>query len=132
MSGEVAYLDSSAFVKLIVPEAETPALRRYLRGRSLRASAALLRTEGIRAVWRAAPRLLPAARHALSGLYIVDVDRAMYDAAARLAPAEMRSLDAIHLAAALSLGDDLAEVVSYDQRQLAAAVAQGLAVDSPA
>jgi predicted nucleic acid-binding protein len=132
MSGEVAYLDSSAFVKLVVHEPETPALRRYLRSREARASAALLRTEGIRAVWRGAPRLLPAARRALRGFYIVDVDRALYDAAARLAPAEMRSLDAIHLAAALSLGDDLAEVVSYDQRQLAAAVAQGLSIASPA
>ncbi|MBO0686550.1 MAG: type II toxin-antitoxin system VapC family toxin [Candidatus Dormibacteraeota bacterium] len=131
MSAEVAYLDSSAFVKLIVPEPETAALRRHLRGRRLRASAALLRTEGIRAVWRGAPRLLPAARRALRGFYILDVDTAMYDAAARLAPAEMRSLDAIHLAAALSLGDDLAELVSYDQRQVAAAVAHGLPVASP-
>lgn len=36
--------------------------------------------------------------------------------AAELDPAELRTLDAIHVASALSLGDDLAARVTYDIR----------------
>lgn len=36
-----------------------------------------------------------------------------------LGPATLRSLDAIHLASALTLGDDLLAVVTYDRRMLA-------------
>ncbi|HYS01038.1 MAG TPA: hypothetical protein VET82_01665 [Candidatus Eisenbacteria bacterium] len=43
----------------------------------------------------------------------------------------MGSLDAIHLAAALSLGADLAAVISYDERLTAAAAALGLPVLAP-
>ena len=43
----------------------------------------------------------------------------------------MRSLDAIHVAAALSLGPDLGEVISYDGRMAEAAKAQGLSVSAP-
>src|SRR5437879_8318721 len=49
MSDRYVYLDTSAFMKLITPEAETQALRRYLVSRSLRVSSALLRTEALRA-----------------------------------------------------------------------------------
>ena len=43
----------------------------------------------------------------------------------------MRSLDASRLAAALSLGADLAAVISYDERLTAAAAALGLPVLAP-
>ena len=54
------------------------------------------------------------------------------DQAGALTPPDVRSFDAIHLAAALSLGDDLDEVVTYDGRMLAAASACDLVVSSPA
>jgi predicted nucleic acid-binding protein len=38
-----------------------------------------------------------------------------------LLPAELRSLDAIHLATAQELGDDLKVLVTYDERMAAAA-----------
>jgi len=44
----------------------------------------------------------------------------------------LRSLDAIHLAAALELGDELEAVVTYDSRMSSAAEAQGLDVAAPA
>jgi hypothetical protein len=40
-------------------------------------------------------------------------------------------LDSIHLAAAASLGGDLAAVVSYDERLLAAAASLGLPTATP-
>jgi predicted nucleic acid-binding protein len=46
------------------------------------------------------------------------------------APA-LRALDAIHLATALSMRDDLAVLIAYDRELLAAARAEGLTVASP-
>ncbi len=132
MSAEVAYLDTSAAVKLLMNERESPALRRWLRRRPERASAALLRVELVRVVRRAGfPRLIPEARKLLAGVHLIRLDDALLDRAADLDPTDLRSLDSIHLAAAASLGDDLAAVVSYDDRLLAAAASVGLPIATP-
>jgi uncharacterized protein len=132
MNAEVAYLDSSAAVKLLMNERESPALRRWLRGRPDRASAALLRVELVRVVRRAGlPRLIPQARRLLAGVHLIRLDDVLLERAAHLDPADLRSLDSIHLAAAASLGDDLAAVVSYDDRLLAAATSLGLPTATP-
>ena len=132
MSGRVVYLDSSAFVKLVVVEAETQALRAYLRGRSLAVSATLLRTEALRAATRASPATVLAVRRALRDMAFIDLGRDLFDQAGTLTPPGLRSLDAVHVVAALSLGDDLDELVTYDARMAAAATASGLLVASPA
>jgi hypothetical protein len=44
----------------------------------------------------------------------------------------MRSLDAVHIAAAMSLGPDLGVVITYDERMAAAARLFGLPLASPA
>jgi len=132
MSAEVAYLDTSAAVKLLMTERESPALRRWLRQRPSRASAALLRVELVRVVRRAGlPRLIPDARRLVAGVHLIRLDDTLLDRAADLDPTELRSLDSIHLAAAASLGDDLAAVVSYDDRLLAAATSLGLPTATP-
>jgi predicted nucleic acid-binding protein len=132
MSAEVAYLDTSAVIKLLMTERESPALRRWLRRRPERASAALLRVELVRVVRRAGfPRLIPEARKLLAGIHLIRLDDALLDRAANLDPTELRSLDSIHLAAAASLGDDLGAVVSYDDRLLAAATSLGLPIATP-
>ena len=132
MSADVAYLDTSAAVKLLMSERDSPALRRWLRQRPERASAALLRVELVRVVRRAGlPRLIPDARRLLAGVHLIRLDDALLDRAADLDPTEVRSLDAIHLAAAASLGDDLAAVVTYDDRLLAAARSVGLPTATP-
>src|SRR6266446_10170826 len=126
MSADVAYLNTSAAVKLLMAERESAALRRWLRLRPERASAALLRVELVRVVRRAGfPRLLPETRRLLAGVHLIRLDDALLDRAANLDP-DLRSLDSIHLAAAASLGDDLAAVVTYDDRLLAAASSLGL------
>jgi len=43
----------------------------------------------------------------------------------------VRTLDAIHLATAQSLSEDLESFVAYDQRLLAAADASGLSTEQP-
>ncbi|GAC1641517.1 MAG: type II toxin-antitoxin system VapC family toxin [Candidatus Dormibacteraceae bacterium] len=132
MSAEVAYLDTSAAVKLLMTEPESPALRRWLRRRPERASAALLKVELVRVVRRAgSARLIPEARKLLAGVHLIRLDDALLDRAGDLDPIELRSLDSIHIAAAVSLGDDLAAVVSYDDRLLAAANSLGLPTATP-
>lgn len=59
------------------------------------------------------------------------MDEALLDRAGDLDPASLRSLDAIHLASALTLGNDLGVVVTYDDRMLQGASALGLHTASP-
>jgi len=131
MSARLVYLDSSAFIKLLIPEAETRALVAHLRRWSVAVSATLLRTESLRAAARHSPEALRHARLALREVAFVDLTRDVMDQAGILAPAHLRSLDAVHIATALSLGDDLDELVTYDARMAAAASACGLVVSSP-
>ncbi|TGN77584.1 PIN domain-containing protein [Streptomyces bauhiniae] len=56
--------------------------------------------------------------------------REVRDGAALLV-GRLRTLDAIHVAGALSLGDDLTALVTYDRRMLDAARAEGLAAHAP-
>ena len=132
MAGAVAYLDTSAFVKLVVAEPESSALRRAVVRWPQRASSTLLRTETIRALRRSGNTgQIPAARRLLRGVSMVRVDEPLLDRAADLEPAELRTLDAIHLASALEIGQDLAVMIAYDIRLKAAAHAYGLVVESP-
>src|SRR6266545_969431 len=131
MSDRYVYLDTSAFMKLITPEAESLALQLYLRSRALRVSSGLLRTEALRAAMRVSQEHVAKVRRQLRRVALIDVCREVMEQASTLAPAILRSLDAIHVASALSLGDDLGELVAYDDRIVAAAKGQGLAVVSP-
>ena len=131
MSDRYVYLDTSAFMKLVTPEAETNALERYLSSRSLRVSCGLLRTEALRASMRVSQGHVALARRHLRKMALIDVNRELLEQAGVLAPPDLRSLDATHVAAALVLGDDLGELVTYDARMSAAARAHGLNVVSP-
>jgi uncharacterized protein len=132
MNGRVAYLDTSAFLKLVVVEPESAALHRFLTRWPGRASATLLRTEAIRALRRAGQGThLGPARRLLATLRLVRVDEPLLDRAAELDPRELRSLDAIHLAAALAIGPDLGAFLTYDERLAEGARRHGLAVQAP-
>lgn len=129
---DVAYLDSSAIVKVVVREPESAALRRALRRFPLHASAALARTEVLRAVRRAEPRAVRRAYEVLDRLLLVDLDQTLLDAAGALDPPAIRTLDAIHLSAAQALASELGALVTYDERMSRAAVALGFPVSAPA
>ncbi len=127
-----AYLDTSALVKIVAKEPESAALRSWLLGEDrILVTSDLARTELMRAVRRTDPSLAPRARRLLDGLIIMTLPTSVYDAAGRLEPVTMRSLDAIHLASALALGDDLDELVTYDDRLAEAARANGVTVVAP-
>jgi predicted nucleic acid-binding protein len=67
----------------------------------------------------------------LAATAMLDTDIPLLRDAAGLDPIELRTLDAIHLAAALSLGDDLGIVFTCDKRLAAAARRHKLEVASP-
>jgi predicted nucleic acid-binding protein len=129
----VIYLDTSAFVKLVRGEPETPALQGFLRDRPAGplVSSALLVVETRRAVLREAPDQLARADLLLTRIDQVDVTRSVLEAASRLPAPALRSLDAIHLATALQLEADLEALVTYDGRLAAAAGRQKLPVVTP-
>jgi uncharacterized protein len=132
LAGQVAYLDSSAFVKLVVAEPESAALRRAIARWPQHASSTLLRTETIRALRRSSNTgMIPAARRLLRAVRMVRINEPLLDRAADLEPGDLRTLDAIHLASALEIGQDLGVMVAYEIRLRAAAEAYGLAVESP-
>jgi predicted nucleic acid-binding protein len=125
------YLDTSAAAKLLVEEAESAALARYLDdldpGNDL-VSSALLETE----LRRVAVRLQmsqSAVSAVLARVALVDLQRSLVREAGVLPGNNLRSQDALHLATALRMDD--AVVVAYDIRLLAAARSLGLEVASP-
>ena len=129
------YLDSSALVKLVQREAESSALRRYLRRHreDRRVTSSLARVEVVRAVAGGGPNAIAHARRQLARVDQVALDRELLDAAAMLVPGErLRSLDAIHLASAHALTSDLRAVVTYDERMAVAGLALGMVIEAPA
>lgn len=125
------YLDSSAIVKLAVREPESAALRRYLRRRRPVVSSALARTEVLRALMPAGDEALSRGRSVLRRLDLVRLNDRILEAAGLLLPATLRSLDALHIATAEQLGEDLRAFVTYDERMAAAARQLGHRVVQP-
>jgi uncharacterized protein len=128
------YLDSSAIVKLVQREAESSALRRYLRrhGGDRRVTSALARVEVVRAISGGGAAAIAHARRQLARVDELAIDRDLLDTAATIAPGErLRSLDAIHLASAQLLVSDLRAVVTYDQRMATAAQTLGMTIEAP-
>lgn len=126
------YLDTSALVKLVVAEDETAALRRWLvEADRSSVSSDLTRTELMRAVRRIAPDRVVQARAVLDPITLIDVGTQNFEPAGRLEPAPLRTQDAVHVAVALELGDDLDGIVTYDERLAEAARLNGVRTVAP-
>ena len=125
-------MDTAALVKLVVIEPETPALHAWATepGHVL-VTSDLARTELMCAARRVAPGLAVDVRQVLDALTLLKVTTAVFEAAGRLDPEALRTLDAVHLAAALALGDDLQAVVTYDERLADACRLNGVPVLAP-
>jgi uncharacterized protein len=128
----IAYVDSSALLKLIVREPETSLLQAHLAHCEGLVVSHLATVECGRALRRATnKRVLQTFEQLLEAIYLVEITPAILDQAARLAPPNLRSLDAIHLATALSIDDPGLELLTYDQRLADAARAHRLRVVQP-
>jgi predicted nucleic acid-binding protein len=127
----LAYLDSSAYVKLPLREVGHEALLEELAEWDGYVSSSLLAVEAIRACGRYGIEYATEARAFLEGVALLPLDDAVLDGAASLDPAKLRSLDALHLATALSVRNEIGVFLAYDDRLVAAAVSHGLAVSGP-
>ncbi len=126
----VAYLDSSALLKLLQHEPESEALVAYL-DRPMRAvCSSLCIAEVARTVQRAGWST-EEARSLLEALVLVDLSPPLLWRAAGLGPDTLRTVDAIHVAAALMVDDPALDFVTYDARLAEAARANGLRVTQP-
>lgn len=126
------YIDTSAAAKLVVREAETVPLAKWLRQHEQElVSSDLLRTELLRAAKRVSPEAVLRARLVLDSFTLITLATSTYERAATLEPPDLRSLDALHLAAALELGDGLDGVVTYDDRLSSGAAALGVPAIAP-
>lgn len=128
---KVAYLDSSAVVKLVIPEGESKELLDFVRQLDRAISSELTVIEVGRAASRANGEAgLNRAVEACRRIDLQPIDSHIIDRARRLQPAGLRSLDAIHLASALE--PRVAPIlVAYDNRLLEAAQDHSLTVASP-
>lgn len=125
------YLDSSAIVKLAIDENQSGALRRYLRRRGPLLSSALARTEVLRALLDEGDVGVARGREVLRRVDLIRVNDRVLNAAGTLLPDDLRSLDAIHLATALHLGNEVRQIVTYDDRMAGAALGLGLRTAAP-
>lgn len=118
-------------MKLVVAEAESESLREVLARDPDQLASAIVEVEVVRAVRRGAPELEPLAQRVVSQLTVVEVSEAIRARASLLDPPALRALDALHLATALELGDDLDAFVTYDRRLADAAKRAELQVLAP-
>jgi predicted nucleic acid-binding protein len=127
------YLDPSAIVKLVVVEAESDALARWLddRDEAVLCTSVVGKVELLRAARRWGPATVAAATTVVAEIAQVPLDSAVLELAASIGPDGLRSLEALHLASAASLGSSLAHLVTYDQRMIEGATTLGLSSASP-
>lgn len=99
---------------------------------AVRSSSALMAVEAVRAVARIEPAMMEETRDALDRLSLIPLSDQVLRLARDIAGRSLGSLDAIHLATAASLGDDLGVILTYDQRMMDAATSLGMPVAAPA
>jgi uncharacterized protein len=131
----VIYLDSSAIVKLIRIEPESPALADWLNGlNEPPVTSVFAEVEVPRALRRAAPARLAVMPVVLARISRIDMDASVRTTAGAYATDALRSLDAVHLATAellVAAGRTVTAFVTYDKRQAAAVEVIGIPVVTP-
>ncbi len=127
------YLDTTALVKLLFDEPESVALANWLTLKTTvaKVTSDISLVEVMRTCRRIDEPLVEGARRLLDGIDLVPLNHTIIQQAAALTSHELRSLDAIHLASALSLRDDITDFVAYDPRLCSAAAKVGLPIVSP-
>ena len=127
------YIDTSALLRVVFPDDSTPAVERLLAdpGTEL-ISSALLWVEARRGTARRAPRRLPRVDLLLDRVHAIAIGDAVIASAGHLPDPLLRSLDAIHLATALLIREDIELLLTYDDRLAGAARAHGIPTAAPA
>lgn len=128
-----AYLDASALVKLMRAEPGSEALVEALPQWPVRIASEIVVVElGCTARRLGGGELLDRAGTITDGLHLIPFSAAIRERAVAMAfDPPLRALDAIHLATAIELGEDVDGFVAYDDHLCRAAAAQRLVVRSP-
>jgi uncharacterized protein len=130
---KAAYLDASALVKLFEPEPETAAFREALHDWPVRVSSELIRVESICTARRMASEdVLERALMVLDRIELVPISPEILELATGAFSPPLRAMDAVHLATALSMKEDVGTIFVYDGDLRAAALARGLSAVAPA
>lgn len=117
-------------MKLAVEETESEPLVAAIEGRGPYVTSVIGEIETIR-VCRRANVPLDQVEELRDGLVVVALDEDVRRLAVAVDLPKLRTLDAIHLATALSLSQDLEALVTYDVRLAGAAGDAGLSVVAP-
>ncbi|RIK08323.1 MAG: VapC toxin family PIN domain ribonuclease [Acidobacteria bacterium] len=126
------YIDTSLFVKLVVREAHSAAARRWAeRHDQWLFSSDLLITEAFRTARRHSQGAVSETRSRLGVLAMIAVTTDIFERAAELDSKILRSVDALHIAAALTIGDELEAIATYDERMSESARLHGIPVVTP-
>ena len=127
----VWYLDTSAALKLLIEEPESPALAQTVdREQPDLVAGWLLETELRRAAQRLPALGMDVVSEFLAGVSLYEMPGSLFREAGILHGETLRSVDALHLAVAVRIGVDL--VLTYDVRMADSARLLGLPVLSPA
>lgn len=131
----IVYVDTSASLKRVLREPESPAVTRVLAEHDaagdLLAASTLSWLEAWRTFRRAGlPRVDVLVEHAQSGIAEHQLDVTALGQARLVGPHSLRALDAIHLASAIAVNADA--LLTYDSRLAQAAGSLGLTVLAPA
>ena len=78
-----------------------------------------------------APDSLPAVMQMLTGLIRIPLSRSLCRSAGISVPLPLKSLDALHVATAMLLGEEIQAVLTYDRQMINGAHAVGLETVSP-
>jgi hypothetical protein len=129
--GELLYLDASALVKLVNAEPESIALADEVARWNAHVTSVVATVEVRRAVRRSQGDVARADA-VLERTALIELDAGVRELAATIGTPELRTLDAIHLASAVSLEEELGAFACYDERLARAAADEGVRVVSPA
>jgi predicted nucleic acid-binding protein len=122
-----AYIDASALVKLFKAERETAAFRAALADWPVQVASELIRVEAVCTARRLAGKdVLARANAALERINLVPISPEVIELATGAHTPPLRAMDAIHLATALTMREDLGAVFVYDSDLHAAAQAHQL------
>jgi uncharacterized protein len=122
-----AYVDASALVKLFKAERETEAFRKALADWPVQVSSEIIRVEAICTARRLGDEdILRRAHATLERISLVPLTPEIIELATDHHAPPLRAMDAIHLATALSMREDLGAMFVYDSDLLAAATANRL------
>ena len=122
------YLDSSAITKLVIAEEGSSDMRALIVDASLVTSRVAV-VEVAKAVARVAPDVDTAA--VFEAIACIELDEDLARQAGTTGDPTLRALDAIHVASASLIADEIDAFITYDMRQAAAARSAGLRVRSP-